>query len=735
MKKEVKDFNKKKIIIPIIIVLVIMISVITYIMIDGKKDYSIVDVKPTISVLEDGTYYIFGAGRDISFELEKKDDFSYEIRDEDNNIIKTTTKYKDNKVTINAPEGNYEDGKNYTLSVKNGNFIDEELKDATAVSFSIIRESKQEEKIKEEVKKLNNIKVEDNKFKSNEDLNVGDIVIIDNNAYRITEGKKDVYTVEIPNIEDVYDELDYYGTALLDLDKMEGNKEIEDYLNIYAQKVLLPKFIMDVDAASNVKVTTDYNKKDKEMVAKFHFETNPNDKVFNKSFLKYHRLEFDYEVKLALTINYDINLPNVDVNLGFIVKNTPSVKLSHASETLDDIKNGLKEYCKSENVLKNLKKDYKNINSDKKSLDQNVGTLIIPTPISGLNVELNIGLIMDFDVKANMNATLTNTNTATLGFSTKKGIYGNLSYSNNIDANAFGEASMRLGSDIDAALSLLGTLKLRAKVKGGIYGKANIDINTKINKDELSTSLDATTSAGLFTTTGLSAEMWNNKKEKVIFDKEVELYNYTLPLKASNKTEDKKTEEAKPVVGTKETTTKKSGNISEKVTSKKTSQGNKSPNKKYRDIKKLVKDYFKFLKSNPNEAKKYWVENNYDVSFGAKHTIYNNRDILFNTSYYYEIEDESLMYFRESFSETDAVINARKKYKVYEDGRFDIFYCYGITDCAYSNVFDTGIKSKVSIIEVDGFYYILEDILDMDDSNTKLYVKVKGDLEEYRKLR
>lgn len=545
--KKQMDKKKKVILISSIIVVLIIISVTALLTTKHltKENFKDVDVEPTISILEDGSYYIFGAPTNQSFEIETEDGFTYEVKDEDNNKVEITEDTKNNKVTLN---GTYEEGKTYTLTIENGTFTKEELKDAKSIVFAIERKAKQTAVLKDNIKELsesdNRIEEKDNKITltSKENYNIGDIVVIgegiNQSAYKIESKDNDTYEVSTPKLDEVYEELDYYGSTILNLEDFEANEEVSEYLIAYAEKNVEDYLIPKVNAAATTTIKSEWNKKDQALVAKIHVETNPNDNIFNKSFLKYHRLSFDYEVKLTYKLDYDISLTNIDVNLVIEVKNTPSMKLEHAEETLDNIKNGLEAYTKDVNVIKTLKNDYKNIATDKETLEQGIGKIVIPTAITGLNIESDINLIMDFDVKANMGATLTNTNTAVIGYSSKKGLYGSLTYKNNIDANVFGSASMRLGSQIDIGLNLMGVAKVNGSLTGGIYGKGDISINSNITSTEISATLDANAEAGLFSTIKARASVFNYKNEKTFFDKELKLYDYTLPLKSTTKLKD-----------------------------------------------------------------------------------------------------------------------------------------------------------------------------------------------------
>lgn len=541
--------NKKKLIILISsIVLITIIGITIFLVLRNNDEYKLADVEPTISTLEDGTYYIFGSPNNQSFEVEAKEDFAYKVVDEESNEVEVLTTKKDNKVLINAPEELYEDGKTYTLTITNGKFIDEELKEASVVSFSIVRKSKQSSELNKNVKSIssetNKVSESDDKITltSEETYKTGDIILIDNKkVYKIEKAEDGVYQLSIPTIQEVYKEFDYYGSTYLNLSEFEENEEVEEYLVAYAEENIIDKIIPKVNAASKVEVDYKWDKKVNGLVATIHAETDPGDKIFNKSFLKHHKLSFDYEVVIKIKVNYDIFFDKYDVNFTLEVSNTPSFTIKTESEILDKIKEGLKVYTAGENALALLQSDYKTVEKDTKNLKQTVGKVVAPTPVPGLDIIVDIGLIMEADLKANMNATLTNANTITIGLSNKKGLYGNLKYKNTINASAFGEASMRLGSQVDLGASLLGIVELYGGVKGGIYGKATLDMKSEVSDDKVSANLLATTKAGLFSTIIVEAKVLGMEQTAIIYDGELELYNYELPLSSES-------ENTKPVV-------------------------------------------------------------------------------------------------------------------------------------------------------------------------------------------
>ena len=101
-----KRINKKKLTIAIIILLLILLGITIglYYLLNKKTEpieHLVYDEFEMIGgKIDDNTYYLLGASDDVSFEVIKEENFSYELTDsEGNNIVGTyaTLSFKINK--------------------------------------------------------------------------------------------------------------------------------------------------------------------------------------------------------------------------------------------------------------------------------------------------------------------------------------------------------------------------------------------------------------------------------------------------------------------------------------------------------------------------------------------------------------------------------------------------------------------------------------------------------------
>ena len=526
---------KKKIFIILgVVSFVFVISIISVLILKKDTKEMFIETKPVVSTLADGTSYIFGADVDQFFKVKADEGFTYKIVDADNNEVKTTVTEKDNYLIINAPAEKYKQGKVYTLTITNGKFEDKDLKEANCVSFSIKREAKQVSKFNSNVKivsaKGNIVSENEDKItlKSDDKYKNGTIILVSDDysqkAYKIEKYENGIYILSKPEITEVYDELDYYGSYSLDLSNFEGNKEVEDYLVSKAKSSLVDSLIIPVDAAGKTNVETKWDEKKEELIIKIDLENGAGEKLFNKPFLKYHSLNFEFEYRLKAVANVDVNVFEgiYDLNVSFTIKEVPKVGVTYNNGKVKELQEAFDKYASSENVYDAFKIDYDKLKKDDKKLNQKLGTIPIETPIAGLNFEVGVALIMEFDLKADFSAKLTSTQNIVVGVNTS-GIYGSFKTSSDVEASILGEAKMRLGLEGLAGFDLVGIAKLNATLEGGIYGKASIEL--KNNAESLKSNFNVVVvgEAGTFVTVKANAELLDFKFSHVITEKEVKL--------------------------------------------------------------------------------------------------------------------------------------------------------------------------------------------------------------------
>lgn len=564
--KKVKNKDKKKFKINKKLVLIISLLVVCFIIVllflisymrDVKKT-ELAESEPIVSMLTDGSYYMMGASLDESFEVLVQDDFSYEVLDEDEKIVHVIEEKSKGKVVIKPNGKGWDEGETYTLKVTNGKFTDSELSDANIVTFSTVRIASQSHKYTKNVEVVSNdsVKVNDNVIKTNRKLKGGEILVTEDSnnnpkaAYKITKVNNDgTYEVEIPKLEEVFSKFDYYNMEYLDLSEVEVNEEFAAYLASVAKKSIVDSLMLDVDAAAKVKVTyPKYNKKDKEVVFGVTLETDPGDKVFNKSFLKHHKLSTGYEVgiKAKAYENFE-SIVTWDVGIEFEIRQSIKSSIETESETLKKIKNDFSTLAADKTGINWLSDELYKIKKDDYGLDKKFGEVSVESGIPGIQILLTTNLLLDFDIKGNISSNLTNTTKVSFGYSTEKEFYATASTKNKMTAEAMAEGKVRIGVTAKAGVELLNMVNLLGTGSVGLYGKGNISAKSEMTTDKMTNTVEAKLEAGTFAEIGAEANIIGNKLTFKGWSKEWPKVTKTIPFKSETvvKTESVSKEEPK----------------------------------------------------------------------------------------------------------------------------------------------------------------------------------------------
>ncbi|MBO5120326.1 MAG: hypothetical protein J6C28_01390 [Bacilli bacterium] len=557
--KKKSKINKKLVIIISLLVIGFIIGLLFLVsyMRDVKKT-KLAESEPIVSMLDDGTYYMMGASLDESFEVLVQDDFSYEVLDEDEKKVHVIEEKSKGKVVIKPTEEGWDEGETYTLKITNGKFNDSELSEANIVTFSTIRIASQSHKYTKNVEVASNdsVKVNDNVVKTKKNLKVGEILVTEDSnnnpkaAYKITKVNSDgTYEVEIPKLEEVFSKFDYYNMEYLDLSEIEVNEEFAAYLASVAKKSIVDSLMLDVDAAAKVKVTyPKYNKKDKEVVFGVTLETDPGDKVFNKSFLKHHKLSTGYEVgiKAKAYENFE-SIVTWDVGIEFEIRQSINTGIKTESETLDKIKNNFSTLAADKTGINWLSDELYKIEKDDYGLDKKFGEVSVESGIPGIQILLTTNLLLDFDIKGNISSNLTNTTKASFGYSTEKEFYATASTKNKMTAEAMAEGKVRIGVTAKAGVELLNMVNLLGTGSVGLYGKGNISAKSEMTTDKMTNTVEAKIVAGTFAEIGAEANIIGNKLTFKGWSKEWPKVTKTIPFKSETvvKTESVSKEEPK----------------------------------------------------------------------------------------------------------------------------------------------------------------------------------------------
>ena len=563
IKKEVKNKNKKKnganevvkaekkskvnkkllVIISLVVVIMGIVGVFLVSYFSDVKKTKIAESEPIISTLEDGTYYMTGVPLNNYFEIETKKEFSYEILDEEDKKIDIIEEKREGKLIIKPNINGWDQGKTYTLKITNGKFVNSELANASVVVFSTIRESSQSYKYNDNVEIVNKekVKINDNNVKTNKNLKAGEILVVENDekvveaAYKITKvNGNDTYDVEVPTLEEVFSELDYYSMEYLDLSGIEVNKELSAYLGNIAKKSVINSLMLDVEAAAKLNVSyPKYNKKTKEVVFGISMDTDPGDKIFNKSFLKHHKFSTAYEVGIKVKAYNDLNFPHGwDTGVEFEIRQTIKSGLETNSPTLDKAKNNFSDFVKGKTGVNWLSDELYKIKKDDYGFDKEFGELSVPTSIPFVEVLFTTNMLMDFEIKGNIGADLTNTTKASFGYSTKNKFYANATTSNKMSASAMAEGKTRLGITAKAGIEIINIVNLVGTGSTGAYGDYKLSANSEVTTDKIVNTLEAKLEAGVFVEIGAEVNIAEKKYKFKGWSKEWPKVTASVPYKA-----------------------------------------------------------------------------------------------------------------------------------------------------------------------------------------------------------
>ena len=625
--------NKKKLIILIsAIILIAIIGITIFFVLRNDDEYKLANVKPTISTLEDGTYYIFGSPNNQSFEVETKENFTYKVVDEKNNEVKVSTTKKDNKVVINAPEKFYEDGKTYTLTITNGTFTEEDLKEASVVSFSIVRKSKQTQELNKNVKSISSETNKVNEIEgkitltSEEEYKKGDIILIDNkNAYKVENVEEGTYQLSIPTLEEVYKELDYYGVQILDLTNFETDENFKEYLEDNIEKNLLNKIIPEVDAASKIELELKYDKKKEELIAIVKIATSPGDKLFKSKFLDNHEFSTTIEIGIKMLLYRDITLYKQDVGLTLNLRTDLGFNVSHPmfrefKETFE------KEF--NDDKLIDVRNYVKDAKKDDIETEQKIGKMSVPTGIAGLNVIFNAGYLFDINLKTDLNASLGNTLDVVIGYSSKKGLYGNADTNPKATSSFLGEGEVKIGFQGEAGVSILNIIDLVGVIEVGGYNKGSLSIANTVSEESKSI-ITTTGEGGLFATVKAEADTPIGDLSYTVFDNKLKLIdiNESIDAKTIVKAQDK------PVSKEEDTTQKAETNNNNNNSNNNSSDNNitTTPTYKYTaaEVRQKIQEGYNALEY--EGAGWNWGGGTIAVGFEYKETINVSSNILTTT--------------------------------------------------------------------------------------------------------
>ena len=441
--------NKKIVIIGIALILIVVSGLIYYftkrnsddkfivgntLKIDNNSDYLI--------QYDNGDYYLMKASADIKFSvLSEEDKIKYNIVDENEKEVETSVSKKENYYTISSNK-NYEEGKTYKITLENARFSDEKLKDIKTLYFTIVRPNSNIQVLNDNIIKVNsniitNITKDENYYTitSNKEFKKDDILYYqkDNQvfAFKVNEINKENnnYTIKAsaPTLDELFKELDIYGEFNLELNNFISNEELKDYIEVaIAENGLLDNIVPNVYAKDilDIKVTPQKDGSAKVLVS---INLNHGNKAIFKDALENHDMKLDIEFIIKLKAHADITLfkqdigasLDIDVNTDFNISpiETKEYKFNFDKDVNDDL-----------NIKVGLFKDILDkAKSDTSKDDITLGKMVIPTPVLGLNVDLEMGLIKELELVLKADLSVKNNFNILFGYN-DKGFYKNFDF-------------------------------------------------------------------------------------------------------------------------------------------------------------------------------------------------------------------------------------------------------------------------------------------------------------------
>ena len=540
--------NQKYLLIISIILIIILITIVVLFKIKSnqKVDNLVYEEFDAIGgKIDDNQYYIFGAKNDITFKVEKKDNFSYKIFDQDKNEVIVNTNEQDNILTIKYPNDFYDYGKLYYLEIENGTFLDNKYKDYNKIIFSIARPAKQSYTLNDNIinVNVNNITVGDKLIKTNNEYKDDDIILVYDNeeilkAYKIVKKKdNNQYEYVIPNMKEIFKDIDYYGKERINLDTFENDSNFNLFLISTIKEKILNSLASTVYAKENVTINKPvWNKREQCLDVGITIDMNNSNE-----FLANHNTKIELTLSVSIDLYRNITIDNYDCALVINYKTNVNSNLKHINNDFNNFYEIIKDKDKIDNFdTKWIEENYGKLSNDIVKIDKSLGNANVPTKVPGLYLSLDLGVLFDIDTKSIITSSLTSDNTLVVGYN-NVGIYKDYTFNNNSSINFIGEDNSKIGSTINTNLDFLNIYKLNTKLMNGLYtnGKSTVTVDKKDDKD-ISITFDISGNSGFY---GKYLVSTNSTEETNLFDNQEAIAKYEKKVKLLKKQEEEKKDE------------------------------------------------------------------------------------------------------------------------------------------------------------------------------------------------
>lgn len=190
---------------------------------------------------ETGEYILYNVDKNFTLEITGKEENlkTCKVMNLEEGEVRTSSEISDDTLTISPPEGGYEPGEAYTISIREGSrFVDERLKDARTLTFIIYKDKRAEIVYAKNVKQAQNDEIETDgeRLISKKEYKQGDIVVTEGGedqtagAYKITGAQKSgdrwILSWEEPKLDEVYESIDISQTVVSDGKYLEVEKDV-----------------------------------------------------------------------------------------------------------------------------------------------------------------------------------------------------------------------------------------------------------------------------------------------------------------------------------------------------------------------------------------------------------------------------------------------------------------------------------------------------------------------------
>ena len=453
-----------------------------------------------LGIMEDGTYYVQDAPKNIRFQVTSEDNSLYKITNSNGEKVSSKIVVNNGKKFIQS-ENNYNEGETYLLELSEGiNFTDNALKYAKTLKFNITEKEKANYELNENVKKdinTNNLLVQENDGVktvdiSNTEYKTNDILIINNYPYKIDSIDDNIAQLSKPDLSDIYKELDLHKKEKINFNNIEIDDKFKDQIEVGVKNSEFFKLIeSQVYAADDVKTGINIIPNGKNLKMEIEIKVAPQGTPFlGIQSLKEHGVKFKFIIDLTSEYIADVKLgKNVDMGV------TTNEKIKFDIEIYSNNKffKGVSELS-DEEYSKTVQDLFTKL--EQAELDRTEGKARL---ISGIEVPTGIwGVNVYFDVyfQTSIAIQLKATYNQTLEFKQVAGINGDSNglkpYSNGIVVNSTievgfqGKAEAKVGIGIDVGLSFISKDFAHAGLgmEMGMYDGAYALINSEIKTGE-----------------------------------------------------------------------------------------------------------------------------------------------------------------------------------------------------------------------------------------------------------